>query len=251
MKTFRSDINNKKREKYARQLSLYKKFLEDKYGINVVQTAVIPIKVQYDTPIGWSTGKALYSTNDSGQLYQNDKPFSNAKPYLDSMLVVDPVDINIDWNKLSPEEKHDFATITDQVYTDTGGIVTTDNITDIKVSGNNQDTDNNQRKEGSEKDNTGSTQQKYQDGDIVDESDSDFGDFDFLINPVKTKSNNKKSAEHKSKYVADNRATIVPKNKMWNNLTTEQRKSLEAQKFNKEIWESMEDQEMDHFLKCL
>lgn len=245
MKTFRGDINNEKQEKYARQLSLYKKFLEDKYGINVVQTALIPIKVQYDAPIGWGDGKALYSTDDSGQLYQNDKLFNTAKPTLDPMLVVDPVDINIDFNKLTWEESN-----MGQIYAPTGSTSTDYNSTDTEVQVDNQNTETTQQEE-SEKDNTEASSENYQDFDNAHEEDSNLGDFDFMMNPIKRKSSDKKSTEQKPKDVADRRATVVPKNKMWDNLTKEQRKNLEAQKFNKEIWESMEDQEMDHFLKCM
>ena len=51
MKTHRADaINDEKKAKYARQLSLYKQFLESKYGIKVKSLKIIPIKVDYPTP---------------------------------------------------------------------------------------------------------------------------------------------------------------------------------------------------------
>ena len=52
MKTHRGNISDHKKQKWAAQTSLYKKFLEEEYGIQIKGLNIIPIKVSYPTPKG-------------------------------------------------------------------------------------------------------------------------------------------------------------------------------------------------------
>jgi hypothetical protein len=73
------DAEHAKEKGYDKQLSMYAKFLEDKYGIKVSGIYVIPVKVNYDTPIGEDgegnqirNGKVYYENNspiNPDQLY--------------------------------------------------------------------------------------------------------------------------------------------------------------------------------------
>ena len=103
MKTVRSkDYQNdvEKSKKWSRQLQIYKQFLEAKYGLKVNGTYIIPIKVNYDTPIGatYKDGndmggtaeytvrnpelKTQYDNPNRSQLLQNCEEFREAAPEL-------------------------------------------------------------------------------------------------------------------------------------------------------------------------
>lgn len=103
MKTIHSDKrieDNETRKKWARQLQIYKQFLQDKYDIKVKGTYIIPIKVNYDTPVGATYkdgtdmgGTAKYEVKDPEehrnyenpnrtQLLQDGKEFKEASPKL-------------------------------------------------------------------------------------------------------------------------------------------------------------------------
>jgi hypothetical protein len=118
MKTHRGFIDGKKKEKWRKQLTLYKQFLEKKYGINVVETAVIPIEVQYDAPFGSKYGTAKYAVSKeekpegykgttNNQLLVDGEEFRGAKPSLPTqgrrLLPLKEIDINIDYVKLADD----------------------------------------------------------------------------------------------------------------------------------------------------
>lgn len=105
MKTNRSGIDEHKKEKYARQVSLYKKFLEDKYNIKVNSLNIIPIKVDYDIPKGVGRGTAEYSLGAGNQILINGKEYKGANPTLQEVGEVPYTKINIQYNKLSNSEK--------------------------------------------------------------------------------------------------------------------------------------------------
>lgn len=117
MKTHHSNtIDVKKKAKWARQLALYKKFLENEYGINVAVTAIIPTKVNYPAPTatniyGVDTNKPrLYNGVESNQLTLNGKPFVDSNPVMGPIigpkeLGTDKVSLDIQLDKLSPTEK--------------------------------------------------------------------------------------------------------------------------------------------------
>ena len=64
MKTHRGIIDSKKEKKWRRQLSLYKQFLKNKYGIKVKEMGIIPIKVEYPVPEGYGNGTTKYTVSN-------------------------------------------------------------------------------------------------------------------------------------------------------------------------------------------
>lgn len=113
MKTHRSDISNEKKAKYARQLSLYKKFLENKYGIKIKSINVIPIKVSYPSPKGAGRGTAEYTVADNkpeeyngthpNQLYINGKIFKGANPVFEEPFELAEKELNLKYSKLADD----------------------------------------------------------------------------------------------------------------------------------------------------
>lgn len=75
MKTNRSGISDEKRKKYAKQVSMYQKFIEDKYGIKVASLNIIPINVSYPTPLGFGNGKIVYEISEGNQLLANGEEY--------------------------------------------------------------------------------------------------------------------------------------------------------------------------------
>ena len=111
MKTHRSDITDSKKSKWSRQLSLYKKFLEDEYGIKVSVLAIIPTKVNYPAPTntniyGVDTNKpSLYNGVESNQLTLHGNPYKESNPVMGKMIALTETTPNIQLEKLSDSEK--------------------------------------------------------------------------------------------------------------------------------------------------
>lgn len=105
MKTNRSGISEEKRSKYAKQVSMYSKFLEDKYGIKVASLNIIPINVTYPTPLGFRDGKVKYEVESGNQLLANGKEYKEAKPMLEETGSVPFTNVNIQYDKLTESEK--------------------------------------------------------------------------------------------------------------------------------------------------
>lgn len=114
MKTHRGIINKKKEQKWQRQLTLYKKFLEDKYGVKVKEMGVIPIRVEYPTPLGYGNGSTQYSVEESkapleyggtknNQLIADGELFKGANPELEEILSVKPKTLNLQYSKLASD----------------------------------------------------------------------------------------------------------------------------------------------------
>ena len=107
MKTHHADaINDEKKAKYARQLSLYKQFLESKYGIKVKSLKIIPIKVDYPTPNNLNN----YDVSSGNQLTLNGKAFIDSEPRLSAeqsnyTLDINETNVKINYNKLTESEK--------------------------------------------------------------------------------------------------------------------------------------------------
>ena len=111
IKTYRTDIDAKKRAKYTRQISLYKKLLEDKYGIKVKEVGILPVKVSYPKPSG-DGGTANYDVDltkpreyngvTSNQLRIDGELFKGANPKLESLDTnIKPEELNISYESLS------------------------------------------------------------------------------------------------------------------------------------------------------
>ena len=151
MKTHLSQsISKENKQKYSRQLSLYKKFLEDKYGIKVKEIRVIPIKVSYPKPLGVEGGNTEYGVKTTGdvknQLVANRKDFKDANPQLENVEILDIEDLNIDYNKLKESEKklllEEKQNVEDAINKEVPGVIPSENetsaeVTEIKVAENN------------------------------------------------------------------------------------------------------------------
>lgn len=105
MKTNRSGISDEKRKKYAKQVSMYQKFIEDKYGIKVASLNIIPINVSYPTPLGFGNGKTAYEISEGNQLLANGEEYMDSKPTLEEVGAVPFTDVNIQYDKLTDSEK--------------------------------------------------------------------------------------------------------------------------------------------------
>lgn len=105
MKTNRSGISDEKRAKYSKQVSMYKKFLEDKYGVKVASLNIIPIGVDYAAPMGFRDGKVKYEISEGNQLLANGQEFKDAKPTLEQVGSVPDTGVNIQYDKLTDREK--------------------------------------------------------------------------------------------------------------------------------------------------
>lgn len=103
-KTFRSeDSLEDNLRKYTLQLSVYKKLLEQKYGITVKELAIIPISVDYVKV----TKKFMYSQNDKGEVGYNVnlpgnkqifKPLTEVNPKMHEVKYVQEQEIILNSN---------------------------------------------------------------------------------------------------------------------------------------------------------
>lgn len=108
MKTHHSNtISEDKAKKWSRQLSLYQKFLEDKYGIKVASLNVIPIKVDYPAP----SAKNQYTVGEGTQLLLNGEEFTGANPNLGQVGAIPFTNVNVQYDRLSDSEKSMIETL--------------------------------------------------------------------------------------------------------------------------------------------
>lgn len=139
MKTNRSAPNDKKASKWGKQLALYKQFLEEKYGINVKGTEIIPIEVNYPAPKGWSNATTEYS-NNGNQLYANKVEYRDAKPTLHSNIPITTSPVKVEYNLLTNEERSMLSPITDGTFNSTTGTTNKESVNksneDINKTGN-------------------------------------------------------------------------------------------------------------------
>ena len=114
MKTHRGIIDSKKEKKWRRQLSLYKQFLENKYGIKVKEMGIIPIKVEYPTPNGYGSGTTNYTVSTeasapeyngkrNNQLIADGSEFKDANPQLEEIKPIKEIDLDIQYRKLAKD----------------------------------------------------------------------------------------------------------------------------------------------------
>lgn len=110
MKTHRGNIKPSTEQKWSKQLSLYKRFLEEEYGISIKGLRIIPIKVNYDTPKGERSkgedGTAEYSVVEgTNQLLINGKKFDGAKPTLNPIISLpETKKLSIEYDNLGAEK---------------------------------------------------------------------------------------------------------------------------------------------------
>lgn len=132
MKTNRSVPNEKKVTKWDKQLSLYKQFLETKYGISVKGTSIIPIEVKYPIPKGWKDGKTVYRADEkTNQLYYQTEdnsgaltsstPYRDAKPILHSNIPISTSPVKIEYSLLTDSEKALLSPVVDGTFNSSTG----------------------------------------------------------------------------------------------------------------------------------
>lgn len=138
MKTNRSAPNDKKASKWSKQLSLYKQFLEEKYGINVKGTEIIPIKVSYPSPYDVSykaEGNQLSTTFDG-----LEESFRGSKPTLYPNIPIFTSPVKVEYNLLTNEERSMLSPIIDGTYNSTTGTTNKESVNksneDINKTGN-------------------------------------------------------------------------------------------------------------------
>lgn len=226
MKTNRGGIDAHKQEKYARQLSLYKKFLENKYGVKVNSMQLIPIHVEYPTPVGARSkgrlGTADYSISPEkpNQLMIDGKDFMDAKPALENTIAVNYRELHIVWDKLTDAERAMFGGLEEEIVTQ----ATETPATPVEIA-------------VSETDSIDATDPILGTAFSDDYLGGMFGDESIVTDGF--------SENYQS------RTTPIPDNLQWNNLTAEQRELLEMMGYNETQWSNMEDQEMIDRLTCL
>lgn len=105
MKTHHSTNVGGKIDKWRRQLTLYKSFLESQYGINVKSLNIIPIKVEYPAPKGFRNSTNEFTVKEGNQLLLNGKEFKGANPNLGMTIALNPIELNVLFDNLTEEEK--------------------------------------------------------------------------------------------------------------------------------------------------
>lgn len=105
MKTHHSTNVGGKIDKWRRQLTLYKTFLESQYGIKVKSLNIIPIKVEYPAPKGFGNSTNEFTVKEGNQLLLNGKEFTGANPNLGMTIALNPIELNVLFDNLTEEEK--------------------------------------------------------------------------------------------------------------------------------------------------
>jgi hypothetical protein len=224
MKTNHSGINQHKREKYARQLSLYKEFLEKKYGVQVKSLNIIPIGVSYPTPVGWKNGTADYSVSPekANQLLIDGKEYRGANPTLQDTIVVPYTPLRVVYDRLTPSEKEMLSGIEKTLNEGTGVVeAPVEPVTPIEAQ-------------------VADSEDMPINSTLGVGVDMSIGDSLF-----------KDDFTGGMSWDIGGRLTPIPHHLQWNNLTQEQRNGLEAKHISEEAWSQMEDQEMEQELGCL
>lgn len=114
MKTHHADkINKKHIIKWEKQLSLYKAFIEQQYGIKIKDTSIIPIKVSYPRPKG-DGGTAIYTERNKkaegyngvkdNQLLVNGEEFKEAYPFKEKLITLNDRSMKFNYKALSGDK---------------------------------------------------------------------------------------------------------------------------------------------------
>jgi hypothetical protein len=148
MKTNRSAPNDKKATKWNKQLSLYKQFLEEKYGVSVKRTSIIPIEVKYPTPKGWRDGKTVYRADEkTNQLYYQTEDngrltpetiYRDTKPTLHPNIPITTSPVKVEYSLLTNSERSLLSPVLDGTFNPTTGVKNSESKnknTDINSTG--------------------------------------------------------------------------------------------------------------------
>lgn len=94
-------------KKWGRQLLMYKRMLQNEYGIDIEQTSILPIKVFYNT---------LNFTEENGQLKVGNVNWNLANPtFLEEVILdADSYDFTIPYEELSQKEKETVKEIIEE-----------------------------------------------------------------------------------------------------------------------------------------
>lgn len=150
MKTNHSVPNAKKATKWNKQLSLYKQFLETKYGVSVKGTSIIPIEVKYPTPKGWRDGKTIYRADKkTNQLYYQidygtstlapETAFMDSNPTLHANIPIITSPVKIEYSLLTDSERALLSPVMDGTFNSSIGttnIESKNKNKDINKTGN-------------------------------------------------------------------------------------------------------------------
>lgn len=105
-----ANIGAEKFRVYERQVTLYKDLLEQKFGIKVVKTEVLPVKVSYPSPelnntyeVSSETKPANYPGVRTNQLILNGTPFKGAAPKLEDTKTVNNRKLNMSYIKFTKD----------------------------------------------------------------------------------------------------------------------------------------------------
>jgi hypothetical protein len=237
MKTVRSAIDQHKEDKYARQLSLYKKFLENTYGINIKSLSIIPIKVEYPEPKGWKNSTNEYTVVEGNQLAINDEEYRNAKPQLFRPKELGYKEPNIQYEKLTDIEKAQISEIEKMIEEKDASVnqTSTETITPTETK-----------------------EVKVEEVTVADNNEPTV-DLNTGLNIGKVRDRRKKKSGTK---VNPKPTRLVPSRltwgvwegfrtedgvSLWNERTIE---VLESMGYTEEQWNQLSDEEMEHELNC-
>lgn len=236
MKTVRSSIDQHKEDKYARQLSLYKKFLENAYGVKVNSLSIIPIQVEYPDPKGWRNSTNEYTVTEGNQLAINGKEYKSAKPTLFQPKELKYKEPNIQYGKLTDTEKAQIAELEKMIDEKDASVNQTG--TDITPS-----TD------------TGKVDVKEV---TVAENNEPTTDLNTGLNMGKVRDRRKKKSGTK---VNPKPTRVIPSRLTWgvwegfvnddnNPIDVDMSLKLLSKIYTEEQWNQLSDKEMEHELKC-
>lgn len=219
MKTVRNpnSIEGKK-HKWSQQTSLYQKFLENAYGIKIKNRYVIPIQVSYPDP-----RNVEYTQGEGTQLMMGDSEFRGANPTLMHIVSLDLYEPNIDYSKLTDQERELAKGIAEVAQN--GGTTTSDQMQGTPETATVAQSD-----------------EPYIDpttGLAMDQGDA-FGNIwhDPMLDGFTPDLSSKMA--------------IMPAEMRWENLTNEQRATLEHLGFSEESYNQIDTQEeVDHIRECL
>lgn len=237
MKTVRSAIDQHKGDKYARQLSLYKKFLENTYGIKIKSLSIIPIKVEYPEPKGWRNSTNEYTVVEGNQLAINDEEFKNAKPQLFRPKELGYKEPNIQYDKLTDIEKAQISEIEKMIEEKDASVnqTSTETITPTETK-----------------------EVKVEEVTVASSSEPTM-DLDTGLNIGKIRDRRRKKSGTK---VNPKPTRLIPsrltwgvwegfrtedESSLWNEETIE---ALESIGYTEEQWNQLSDEEMEHELNC-
>lgn len=224
MKTNRSRIDQHKREKYARQMSLYKEFLEKKYGVQVKALNIIPIGVSYPAPVGARNGVATYSvaTDKANQLLIDGKEYTDANPQLQETIAVQYKPLRVVYDRLTDAEREMLSGIEETLNEGTGVVeAPVEPVTPIEAQ-------------------VADPVEAPINPTLGVEVDMSVGDNLF-----------EEDFTGGMSWGMEGRLTPIPLQLQWGNLSQEQREALERRGITEDIWSQKEDAEMEHDLACL